>query len=347
MVSDSGSSEPVSESAAANPPSIDPNHTTVPVILFHDRAGSVWIFLILAATAAGVVAGILEWSGRTKTTPSAIPALVVLLCIGLALVLLGSAALNALRRRHNRRIDLMMASLTEPEWQASVALSRALIDANWRAIGSRIMLSERHRNWISLERIIDAHPFPKPKALVDSRLSQQCREIGWTEELLDPESLESRIEEDMQANVTGRTYRKMLIPALLFSICAGAWQGWAGFLLVLFITSITYAFMAVWPILRPGVPRLTAAPIAAMGVVMDYRQRRWTSADSLLLIEPRQQDRQIIASLYGPAGRLILQFHEISDAGFTALWRHWIHPKPNYDLLTKFIDPRRSESLRH
>ncbi len=347
MVSDSGSSEPASEAAKANPTSIDPNHTTVPVILFHDRAGSVWIFLILAAIAVGVVAGILEWSGRTKTTPSAIPALVVLLCIGLALVLLGSAALNAMRRRHDRRTDRMMASLTEPEWEASVALSRALIDANWRAIGSRLMLPERHRDWTSLKHIIDAHPFPKPKALVDSRLSQQCREIGWTEELLDPESLDSRIEEDQEAKVVGRTFRKMAVAALLLSTCVGVLNGWTSFFLVLFIALITYAFMAAWPVLRPGVPRLKAAPIAAMGVVMDHRQRRWTSADSVLIVEPIEHDRRIIASLYGPAGRLILRFHETDDAGFAALWRHWIHPKPNFDLLTQFIDPRRAESQRH
>jgi len=347
MVSDSGSSDPTSEAAEANPSSIDPNHTTVPVICFHSRTGSVWIFLILAAIAAGVVAGIIEWSGRTKTTPSSFLALVMVLSGALTLVLLSGAAINALRRLHNRRMDRMMASLDGPEWEASVTLSRSLLQADWRAIGSRMLLPERHRNWASLKRVIDAQPFPKPKVLVDSRLSQQCRDIGWTEELLDPESLDSRIEEDQEAIVVGRSYRKMLIPALLFSICAGGLNGWAGFFLVLFITLITYAFMAAWPILRPGMPRLKAAPIAAMGVIMDHRQRRWTSADSVLIVDPIEHDRQIIASLYGPAGRLILRFHETNDAGFAALWRHWVHPKPDFDLLTQFIDPRGAESQRH
>ena len=316
----------------AVPNAFAPRGTMAPVAFLHRRAGSVWISLLLALICGGGSAAIILWSERTKTPPSIdwVAALVLLGCI--ALVLLWNAVVNWWRRRSNRRVDRMMATLAGPEWDASVALSRALHAAGWRTLDTTLPFISRERRWKSLQRLLDSHAHPKPKAIVDWRLSKQCHDIGWTEELLDPESLDSRIAGDGVVFVW-RSRVGILVCGVALSSCMALRSGWSGFLLALLLCLIFFTAGAAWPIFRAGIPRLRAAPIAAMGTVIDSRQRRWTSADSILLVEPENQN--IIAVLYGPAGRLRLRFHNRDDEGFAALWRHWIHPKPNFDLLTR------------
>ncbi len=84
------------------------------------------------------------------------------------------------------------------------------------------------------------------------------------------------------------------------------------------------AFMVLWPLIRTALPRLRSAPIAGMGVVIDGRGRRWTVDDSILLIEPKEEE--IVAGLYGPAGTLRMLFYKEGDEGFAALWQRWTHP---------------------
>lgn len=76
------------------------------------------------------------------------------------------------------------------------------------------------------------------------------------------------------------------------------------------------------------------APVAGLGILRDSRGRRWTVADSCMLIRRNGwNDKMITVELAGPAGYWTKHYFGVDDSGFQTLWRRWMHPYPKPDLL--------------
>lgn len=302
-----------------------------PVVHLYRREGAAVLPLALALVCGGIMALLLQ----VRPTGAAARVVLVIAMTGVfvaAPLLLFMAVVNWWRGLFNRKIDNLLGTRDDPRWRSGAALTRALRSAGWSTLDTSFPFLTPARTWDQLQRVIQSASIPQPKAIVDARVSELCAQIGSTEELLDPESLDSRIS-TKPVTFVWKSLLSILVCSLLFSSCLAWRNGWAGFLVAFGLCIIFLAAMSAWPLVRGAVPRLRAAPIAAMGVVMDSRGRRWTSADSVLLVEPR--DQNIIATLYGPAGILRMRFHNRDDEAFASLWRHWTHPHPRFDLLDR------------
>lgn len=289
--------------------------------------------LIPALLCVGAAIGLVIKGEITKTPPSSLEGILLAACTPVGLALLWKATSDGLRRRRNRLDERQLDQLADPSWRLSIEASRGLAAARWCRLDSTLLPMTQRRTWKRLRGALDSLQSTHPAALVDHRLHEVCLGIERTENMLEPELLDSRISRSGVPSLRRSFVGQMIALLILGGTCIGVRSrgsnpkhSLAMLLAMLILYAPILAFMVLWPLIRTALPRLRSAPIAGMGTVIDGRGRKWTVNDSILLIEPKEE--AIVAGLYGPAGTLRMSFYKEGDDGFEALWQRWMHPSP-------------------
>lgn len=260
-------------------------------------------------------------------------ALPALAAIGLFL----KAAVDWNARRHNRRIEASMRKEIDPRWASSVAATRALAAAGWTALDSTSIPRWRRHRWPVLRDAIDSLPEPRLATLVDARLAEMCARIDRPRHALEPASVRSRLGERGRAALRWSILFGVLFTAVV-ATCQGLANqpgqlatGWPRLIASIVLAMLLSALVGAWPALRnfTPAPLRSQFPLADLGLMRDARGRVWTVEDSFLLVEPHEH--RIVATLYGPAGKLQLRYYAQGDEGFETLWQRWTHPDAGRD----------------
>jgi len=174
--------------------------------------------------------------------------------------------------------------------------------------------------------LVRAHVDPRIRTVMHHRFESASRDVELMPNLIEAE----HIAED-RTNPLGCT-----IP--MFMLCGGL-------LFIVWMSTGTIALIAVFGlvgmaigtrtmrdrVIRPllGESRL---PIAAPGLVVDRKGRRWRVDDSIMLVRPTGPGKFTV-SLLGPSGVLDLSFRDTKYQAFRDLWVRWNHPHPRPELL--------------
>ena len=242
---------------------------------------------------------------------------------------------NAFMYRSYRKADRKMR---EPEREDAQA-SAHQIDATWQKIltaSAPYWLAPQlgraaKWDWHRLQGACREYGGEIPRAVMDRAAVQSISNTATTENMLEIEPI------GMSAGFDRRVHLPILI-GMMFMILGVALSPFSTntvLSLVGFSVVVGSLLLSFRPI-RDRIPqfsRKTTEPIAGPGFVENYRGKRWYIGDAVMLLTCRDDGRNIMAMLVGPAGRQLFNFADANDPEFIKLWQRWMHPHPRFELL--------------
>lgn len=190
-------------------------------------------------------------------------------------------------------------------------------------------LSSRAPNklWRDMNRVVQSHGLVLPRTLASDALHAKLAGIPLTRDLLEPEYIgKSRAIVTRVAVLIGGFY----LVGGLFMLRGNNWPT------AVMYTMLASSFLLVIPRFRRAWRKIRwehDAPKAGCGVLVSGG-RRWTCADSVMLVQDTVFSGGILVTIVGEAGEWAAGYSGTDDEDFVNLWQRWNHLDPKPELLT-------------
>lgn len=177
------------------------------------------------------------------------------------------------------------------------------------------------------DRLVD-EGLPVALTIVDATFKDDIEKIDITDNLLEPEPIDSRPSPSSLRNWWS-VFALGVGTVLWISIAFNNGE----------LVNIAIAcFLACWWLLLVlrmlGLRALeSTSPVAGLGYVESpTRRKRWTVSDSCLVVTRKTPISHLLVEFVGPSGHIAMSFGNTNDEGFIALWQRWRHPHPRIEL---------------
>lgn len=178
------------------------------------------------------------------------------------------------------------------------------------------------------QRLIDAG-LPRAMMLVDASIAEPIQAMEIPEDFLEPDRL--------LRQTPRKSWSFVLIVLITIYFAFGAVAAFGnGDWIVASIDALIACLFGVRILASFGVHvSESRAPIMAMGVLIDHKNRRWTVQDSCAYLYriKGKTSSPVLVELIGPDGLGAVVFPRLDDAGFRFFWQRWMHPHPRPDLV--------------
>ncbi len=206
------------------------------------------------------------------------------------------------------------------EGDAEIILAGALCDAGIGPSGTRSPRTALKR----LTRELDRFGIRPPGIIFDARIASEVLAIERTEELVEPEPVESKWTQGQWVFSAC-----MLVVLVTIYILTGHRPHVLAFLCSFVIFDLAYKL--VW-VVRHGLGLRSTGMHAGVGFIEGSNGSRIGSWEVVTLVT-YDRGENLRVRLLAPDRTVQLKFTSAADPGFIAFWQRWNHPHPRPELL--------------